>query len=161
MPRRDGDASGTVEREFPIRQSSRWFQLMLLACLTNGLGAFGLKILAERGLTDRFESQYLLFWYLGWLLFSAAVLLVKPFKPYLREIVIAFAMGLCSLAGQFFTGLALARDVAGHVAFSISTGGTLFIVALAGIFLFREKVGPYGIAGLVLGIASIVVLSLT
>ena len=134
---------------------------MLLASITNGVGAFGLKILAERGLTDRYESQYLLFWYAGWLVFSLAVVFVKPVKPLLREIVIAFAMGLCSLAGQFFTGLALARDVAGHVAFSISTGGTLFIVALAGVFLFREKVGPYGIAGLVLGILSIVILSLT
>jgi glucose uptake protein GlcU len=134
---------------------------MLLACITNGVGAFGLKILAERGLTDRYESQYLLFWYAGWLVFSLSVVFVKPVKPILREIVIAFAMGLCSLAGQFFKGLALARDVAGHVAFSISTGGTLFIVALAGVFLFREKVGPYGIAGLVLGILSIVILSLT
>jgi multidrug transporter EmrE-like cation transporter len=70
-------------------------------------------------------------------------------------------MALCSVAGQFFTGLALARDVAGHVAFSISTGGTLFIVALAGILLFREKVGPYGLAGLVLGILSIIVLSIS
>ncbi len=134
---------------------------MLLACVTNGLGAFGLKVLAERGFTDRYEFQYLFFWYSGWLLFSLAVLFFRPFKPYLREVFIALAMGLCSLTGQFFTGLALARNVAGHVAFSISTGGTLFLVALAGVVLFREKVGPYGIAGLVLGILSIVVLSLT
>jgi multidrug transporter EmrE-like cation transporter len=70
-------------------------------------------------------------------------------------------MGLCSIAGQFFVGLALSRAVAGHVAFSISTGGTLFVVALAGILLFKESVGPYGLAGLVLGILSIVVLSVS
>jgi multidrug transporter EmrE-like cation transporter len=57
--------------------------------------------------------------------------------------------------------LALSRDVAGHIAFSISTGGTLFIVALAGVFLFKERVGPYGVAGLVLGILSIIVLSIS
>jgi drug/metabolite transporter (DMT)-like permease len=143
------------------KPGSRWFQLMLLACITNGLGAFGLKVLAGRGLTDRYELQYLLIWYLGWLLFGIVVFIGRPFKPHTREILIAAAMGLCSVAGQFFTGLALARDVAGHVAFSISTGGTLFIVALAGILLFREKVGPYGLAGLVLGILSIIILSIS
>jgi drug/metabolite transporter (DMT)-like permease len=143
------------------KTGGRWFQLMLLACITNGLGAFGLKVLAGLGLTDRYELQYLLVWYLGWLLFGVVVFIGRPFKPHTREILIAAAMGLCSVAGQFFTGLALARDVAGHVAFSISTGGTLFIVALAGILLFREKVGPYGLAGLVLGILSIVVLSIS
>jgi multidrug transporter EmrE-like cation transporter len=139
----------------------RWFQLMLLACITNGLGAFGLKVLAGRGLTDRYELQYLLVWYLGWLLFGVVVFIGRPFRPRTREILIAAAMGLCSVAGQFFAGLALARDVAGHVAFSISTGGTLFIVALAGILLFKEKVGAYGLAGLVLGILSIIVLSVS
>jgi drug/metabolite transporter (DMT)-like permease len=143
------------------RSGSRWFQLMLLACVTNGLGAFGLKVLAERNLTDKYEFQYLFMWYLGWLVLGALIMVRRPFKPKRREILIAAAMGLCSMAGQFFTGLALSRAVAGHVAFSISTGGTLFIVALAGILLFKEKVGPYGLAGLVLGILSIVVLSVS
>ena len=134
---------------------------MLVACVTNGLGAFGLKVLAERKLTDRYEFQYLLMWYLGWLVLGAFIVMRRPFKPERREILIGAAMGLCSMAGQFFTGLALARAVAGHVAFSISTGGTLFIVALAGILLFKEKVGPYGLTGLLLGILSIVVLSVS
>ncbi|HEY7210695.1 MAG TPA: hypothetical protein VH477_10525 [Bryobacteraceae bacterium] len=145
----------------PTRAGTRWFQLMLLACITNGLGAFGLKVLAERQLTDRYEFQYLLMWYLGWLLLGAVIVIRRPFKPQAREILIAAAMGLCSIAGQFFVGLALSRAVAGHVAFSISTGGTLFVVALAGILLFKESVGPYGLAGLVLGILSIVVLSVS
>ena len=139
---------------------ARWFQLMLLACVTNGLGAFGLKVLAERGLTARYESQYLFYWYLGWLLLSTIILVRRPLLPYRREIAIGAAMGLCSLAGQYFTGLALSHDVAGHVAFSISTGGTLFVVALAGVLLFRERVGPFGVAGLALGILSIFVLSI-
>jgi drug/metabolite transporter (DMT)-like permease len=143
------------------RGGSRWFRLMLLACITNGLGAFGLKVLAEMGLTGRYESQYLVIWYSGWLLFGIVTLIRTPLKPYRREVLIGAAMGFCSMTGQYFTGLALSSDVAGHVAFSISTGGTLFIVALAGVLLFREKVGPFGLAGLVLGILSIVVLSVS
>jgi drug/metabolite transporter (DMT)-like permease len=146
----------------PKRQpGGRWFRLMLLACITNGIGAFGLKVLAERKLTDRYEFQYLLVWYLGWLLLGSVILIRRPFKPSAREVLISSAMGLCSVAGQFFTGLALSRNIAGHVAFSISTGGTLFMVALAGILFFKEKVGAYGLAGLVLGILSIAILSLS
>lgn len=134
---------------------------MLLACITNGLGAFGLRVLAGKRLTDHYEFQYLLMWYLGWLLLGALIVICRPFRPQTGELLIAAGMGLCSIAGQFFTGLALARSVAGHVAFSISTGGTLFIVALAGVFLFKEKVGRYGALGLAFGILSIIVLSVS
>ena len=44
--------------------------------------------------------------------------------------------------------------------FPITTGGNLFVVAAAGVFLFREKIGPYGIAGIVTGVLSIILLSI-
>jgi multidrug transporter EmrE-like cation transporter len=47
----------------------------------------------------------------------------------------------------------------GHVAFPLTTGGSLFLVALAGILLFKERVGGYGIAGIVMGIVSLIMLS--
>jgi hypothetical protein len=46
---------------------------------------------------------------------------------------------------------ALERNVPGYVVFPMTTGGNLFLVAVAGIFIFREKVGPYGIAGILTG----------
>jgi multidrug transporter EmrE-like cation transporter len=42
----------------------------------------------------------------------------------------------------------------------MTTGGNLFLVAAAGVFFFREKIGPYGIAGIVVGIVSLTLLSL-
>jgi multidrug transporter EmrE-like cation transporter len=68
-------------------------------------------------------------------------------------------MGLCSLGGQYFSGRALVNGIPGHILFPVATGGTLFAVALAGIFVFKEDVGPYGHAGLILGILALVVLS--
>lgn len=150
----------TVTSEQSSRAGAKWFALMLLACITNGIGAFGLKVLAEHKLAS-YEFQYLVMWYLGWLLFSIVVFLRSPFRFWNREIWISAAMGLFSVAGQFTAGLALSRHVAGHVVFSVSTGGTLFIVALAGVLLFKERVGRYGMAGLILGIASIVLLSIS
>jgi multidrug transporter EmrE-like cation transporter len=70
-------------------------------------------------------------------------------------------MGLCSLGGQAFTGLALSHGIPGHVAFPLTTGGSLFLVALAGIILFKERVGHYGLLGIVLGICSLVLLSIS
>jgi multidrug transporter EmrE-like cation transporter len=76
-----------------------------------------------------------------------------------REVGLGALLGMCSLSGQSFTGLALAHGLPGHVVFPLTTGGSLFLVAAAGIVLFKEKVGGYGIAGIVLGIVSLIMLS--
>jgi multidrug transporter EmrE-like cation transporter len=132
---------------------------MLVAFVSNGIGPFGLKILSEQGLAVRYQAQYLLYWYLGAFMFAIAAILRSRLRPYGREIGLGALMGACSLLGQSFTGLALSHGVPGHVAFPITTGGSLFLVAAAGLLLFREKVGAYGIAGMVLGIAALVALS--
>ncbi len=136
-----------------------WLRLMLVAFVANGIGPFGLKILSEEGLAAGYQGQYLVYWYLGAFVFAAIALVRSRLRPYLREIWLGALMGASSLLGQAFTGLALSHGVPGHVAFPVTTGGSLFLVGAAGILVFREKVGPYGIAGMVLGIAALVALS--
>jgi multidrug transporter EmrE-like cation transporter len=136
-----------------------WLRLMLVAFVTNGIGPFGLKILAERGLATRHQAQYLLYWYLGAFVFAIVALARSRLRPYGREVWLGMLMGTCSLLGQAFTGRALSHGVPGHVAFPLTTGGSLFLVAAAGLVLFKERVGPYGMAGLVLGILALVALS--
>ena len=115
--------------------------------------------MTERGFGDAFQAQYLLYWYCGGLGFAIAALLKSGLRPTAREIGLGALMGACSLFGQAFTGLALSHGVPGHVAFPLTTGGSLFLVAAAGLLLFKERVGPYGIAGIVLGIVALVALS--
>jgi hypothetical protein len=55
-----------------MNRSSTWMRLMLIAYVTNGLGPFGLKIMAEKGLLEQYHYQYLLLWYAGSLVFSLA-----------------------------------------------------------------------------------------
>ncbi|MGH9371194.1 MAG: hypothetical protein ACRD15_06655 [Vicinamibacterales bacterium] len=141
-----------------IRDSGLWLRLMLVAFLANGIGPFGLKILSEEGLAS-YQAQYLLYWYLGAFVFAIAALVHSRLRPYRREIWLGALMGACSLLGQAFTGLALSRGVPGHVVFPITTGGSLFLVAAAGLLLFKERVGGYGMAGMALGIAALVALS--
>ena len=142
------------------RDAATWLQLMLVAFVANGIGPFGLKILTELGLATTYQAQYLLYWYLGGFVFAAAALWRSGLRPRGSEIRLGILMGGCSLLGQSFTGLALANGMPGHVVFPITTGGSLFLVAAAGLLLFKEKVGPYGLAGMVLGIAALVGLSL-
>ncbi len=139
--------------------ASVWLQLMLVAFVANGLGPFGLKVLSERGLADAYQPQYLLYWYCGGFAFAAVALVRSGVRPQSREVMIGALMGACSLAGQSFTGMALSHALPGHVVFPLTTGGSLFLVAAAGLFLFNERVGPYGIAGIALGITALVALS--
>jgi multidrug transporter EmrE-like cation transporter len=139
-------------------QPHHWFRLMLVAFVANGISPFGLKVLAELHLSA-YQFQYLLFWYIGGLALALTALRSRHL-PFLRwEVIIGAGMGLSSLAGQYFMGRALAASLPGHIVFPVTTGGTLFLVALCGIVVFREEVGAYGRAGLVLGILALVVLS--
>ena len=142
----------------PKRDPRVWGRLMLVAFFANGLGPFGLKVLAARGLAG-YQSQYLFYWYLGGVVFAAAALWLARSGVNGREILLGAAMGGCSFAGQSFTALALAKGLPGHIAFPLTTGGSLFVVAIAGIVFFRERIGPYGLCGVVLGIAALVMLS--
>ncbi len=139
-------------------QPRRWFRLMLIAFVTNGISPFGLKVLAELGLS-RYEFQYLIFWYSGGLALTALTLGIRDLPFYRWELLIGAGMGFCSLGGQYLMGRALAAGLPGHIVFPIATGGTLFIVALVGILVFKEQVGPYGRAGMLLGILALVILS--
>ena len=141
------------------RDSGLWLQLMLISFVANGVGPFGLKVLTEEGLATGYQSQYLLYWYLGAFVFAIAALLRSRLRPFRREIWLGALMGACSLLGQAFTGLALSNGVPGHVAFPITTGGSLFLVGAAGLFLFKEQVGTSGMVGMALGIAALVALS--
>jgi drug/metabolite transporter (DMT)-like permease len=116
--------------------------------------------MAEKGLSERYHYQYLLLWYAGGLIFGLAWFLATRGKFQAQEFVLAFGIGIGSFGGQLFSLLALEQNVPGYIVFPMTTGGNLFLVAAAGVFFFREKIGPYGIAGIVVGIVSLTLLSL-
>jgi multidrug transporter EmrE-like cation transporter len=137
-----------------------WLRLMLVAFVANGVGPFGLRVLQAEGMLEGFRFSYLFFWYLGGMALAAAFSLRNRSRFRAAELLIGGGMGACSLGGQVATALAL-ETVPGHAVFAVTTGGTLFIVAAAGILAFKEKVGGYGQAGILLGIASILMLGMS
>jgi multidrug transporter EmrE-like cation transporter len=140
------------------RDSGIWFRLMLIAFVTNGLGPFGLKVLNGWNLSS-FQPQYLVWWYLGGAIFGALAFLSGSRHLQTREVAFGAAMAICSICGQTFTGLALSHGLPGHVVFPLTTGGSMFMVAAVGILFFKERVGGYGITGIVMGIVSLIMLS--
>ncbi len=134
-----------------------WLRLMAIAFLANGLGPFGLRVLEDKGLLAPNRLPYLAWWYAGGLLLAAIPYLRRPQWLSRPEVFLGVAMACCSFGGQLATALALA-SLPGHIAFAVTTGGNLFIVAAAGIFVFRERIGVYGSAGILLGIASLLLL---
>src|SRR2546427_202021 len=115
---------------------------MTLAFLTNGLGVFGLRVLAGSGLGSVSELQYLAVWYLAGFLLAALVYLRQLGKPMIKELGVGFAMASCSLLGQVGMAFALAGGIPGFVVFPVATGGGLLMVVLVGMVLFGERLRP-------------------
>lgn len=137
-----------------------YFRLMLVAFLTNGLGTFGLRILAGSGLGAVSELQYLALWYLAGCLGAVAACATRLSRPERREIAIGGAMALCSLCGQLGMALSLSSGIPGFIVFPVATGGGLLFVVAVGVFAFREPIRGLGYLGIATGTAALVLLAI-
>ena len=133
---------------------------MMVAFVFNGLCTFGVRILAALGLASKYTSSYLTFWYLSGALLLLIVYVRSSEKAKPVDWAIGGGLGLCSLCGQTFIGLALATGLPGHVVFPVVLAGGLFAVVAAGVIIFKEHIGMAGRVGIFLGIVSIVLLAL-
>ena len=137
-----------------------WFRLMMVAFVFNGLCTFGLRILAGLGLAAHYTPLYLVFWYLSGGAFMLVLFSRAPNRPARSDILVGAGLGFFSTCGQNSLGLALAKGLPGSVVFPVTLAGGLFVVVLAAVVIFKERIGPAGIAGISLGIISIALLSL-
>jgi multidrug transporter EmrE-like cation transporter len=137
-----------------------WFRWMMLAFAFNGVSTFGLRILAGRGLTGKYISTYLVLWYLAGTMLLGAMYFQRRMRTRRSDLAVGSALGLASVAGQTSLGMALSGGIPGSIVYPVTLAGGLFIVVGAGVLLFKERVGPAGMAGIALGIISIALLSL-
>jgi multidrug transporter EmrE-like cation transporter len=139
-----------------------WILFMLLAFLFDGCGVFGLRVLAGMGLAGVVTNQYLVYYYLGGFVFMALRLVAKKTWPNRTETGMGSLMALCSISGTASLAYALnTYRIPGNVAFPTANGGSLFVVVTAGMLLFHERLGWYGMSGCVLGTAAIALLSVS
>lgn len=133
---------------------------MAIAFLTNGLGAYGLRILAGAGLGKTDETQYLALWYGAGLILALTAMLRRRGKPLGKETGIGLVMALCSILGQTGMAMAMSGGIPGYVVFPVAIGGGLILVVLVGVLVFHEKVSPLLCLGVASGLASLVLLAL-
>jgi drug/metabolite transporter (DMT)-like permease len=138
----------------------KWLRLMLAAMIANGFALVGAKVLSEAGLASTYQYQYLFGWYasglVAALLYSARDLSL----PRAKEILIGAGMASMSFIGQICLVRALAGGAPGYLVFPIVSGANVLFVAIAGVILFKERLGWYGSAGIFCGLLSVIILSL-
>lgn len=138
-----------------------WYRMMAVAFVTNGLGVFGSRVFGglPGGLGRTHSFLYLLFWYGSAFVLASILFFSRNRNMLLREVLLGGLMGLCSSAGWIFLTQALAKGIQGYLAFPIAIGGSLSIVTAVGVLVFKEKVSRYGYAGILAGVAGVVLLS--
>jgi len=135
-----------------------YVRYMLLAFLTNGLGAFGLRILAGAGLGNVDTFHYLALWYLSGFVIAAIVYFASHGKPARREVVIGGLMALCSACGQLGMALSL-HSIEGVVVYPVAIGGGMLFVVAVGIGVFHEPMSRLGYLGIATGAVALVLLA--
>ena len=138
-----------------------WFLLMLVILLTNGMSAFGLKMIAGWRLPETVKYSYLATWYAGGLAAIALPMLLKGMRLRKTEIFWGGVAGALSIGGQIAMAVALSSGIPGHMVFPIAIGGSIFVVALAGRLIFGERMNPPTALGLALGFAAVVLLGVS
>jgi drug/metabolite transporter (DMT)-like permease len=134
---------------------SKWFPLMMLTFLGQGLASSSQKVLVEANVANYVWQFLLVFYWVGFLVILAMSVMREKW-PNRREITTALVMAACSVVGNFSMTSAL-KTVKGSIAYPASNG-SLLIVVLGGVLIFREKIHPIGIAGIACGVCAILIL---
>ncbi len=136
-----------------------WYRWMFLAFVTNGLSQFGVRVMQDMGLAESHSYLYLSFWYTTGLAAAVPIFLLSRQRLLPREIILGGIMGLFSCGCWFMLTAALAHGVPGYPVFPIAIGGSLSVVSLVGVAVFREHLSIYGYLGVLSGIAATVILA--
>ena len=131
---------------------------MLVILLTNGMGAFGLKILSSWGLPASVKFPYLTVWYAAGLPLIGIPMLFRGVRGGFKEVRWGALFALLSLGGQLAMSYALDFGIPGSVVYPVAVGGSILVVALAGKLLFGEKMHPLSWAGVAIGILAVILL---
>lgn len=94
---------------------------------------------------------------LGTMLGLPAVLGAR--KPLTRSSIWVGVMGGVTSAIGMAACITAAGLMPGYILFPVIQGGTLLAGAIFGVLAFKERVGPFGVAGMIAGLAAIVLLS--
>ena len=137
-----------------------WLLMMLVILLTNGMSAFGLKVIAGWALPQAAKFPYLTVWYAAGFAAVGVPMWLKGTRARWRELGWGAAMAGLSMGGQVAMAMALDSNVPGHVVFPVTIGGSFLVVTLVGRVFFGERMNRLNTAGVALGFLSVLLLSM-
>lgn len=137
-----------------------WIFLMLIILLTNGMSAFGLKVLAAWGVSPTVKYPYLAIWYAAGLACIGLPMILKGILGGRKEMGWGALIAALSIGGQLAMAVALQSGMPGNVVFPVTIGGSILVVAVAGWLFFSEKLHPLSWSGIVIGFIAVIMLSL-
>jgi drug/metabolite transporter (DMT)-like permease len=143
------------------RRAGTWALLMLVILATNGMSAFGLKVIAAWGLSKAFTFPYLTVWYgVGFLCLLISIFFHRV-TARAEDLAWGAGMALLSIAGQVAMGMSLGAGVPGNIVFPVTIGGSILVVALTGKWVFHETMNRLSTVGVIVGFLAVVLLSVS
>ena len=136
-------------------QKSKWLPLMLITFLGQGLASPSQKVLVEANVANYVWQFLIVLYWAGFFVILALSVFREPW-PNKRELLTAFVMAICSVVGNVAMTTAL-KTVKGSIAYPASNGSLLMVI-IGGVLIFREKIHPVGLAGIACGICAILIL---
>ncbi len=136
-----------------------WYRRILIAAAFNGAAALGGRTLQAWGLNSDHRFQYLALWFGAGAMFALVMMVRSKSRPALQDIVAGLVMGTTSLVGEIGILRAL-QDLPGSVVYSGVIAGEIASVGAIGAVVFRERIGVYGVLGILAGVASVVLLTI-
>jgi len=132
--------------------------MILVAITVVGFSQLSSKILVQSGLEAQNNYFFLA-------VFSSAALLVSPLAwrnrsgIKRRDGLFGLGVGMFNVAANRFLLLAL-TTLPGAIVFPVSSAGSLLLVSISAIILFKEKVSRVNLAGILLTLAAVVLINL-
>jgi len=108
---------------------------------------------------EQHRNIYFIFIFATMLLIALCVVIIIRRPPSRKELLSGGAMGLAGIGNYWFLVRAL-RDVPGIVVFPFRTCGSILLTLIVSRFVWRERMKPLEIAGVVLAMTAIVLMSL-
>ena len=138
-----------------------WFLLMFIILLTNGMSAFGLKVIVGWGLPGKVKFPYLSIWYAAGFASIFLPMIFTGVRVRRREFFWGAIVAALSIAGQIAMAVALDSHVPGHIVFPVAVGGSIIVVALVGHYFFNEPMNRFTATGVSLGLLAVVLLGIS
>jgi drug/metabolite transporter (DMT)-like permease len=128
------------------------------AFLFSGVGALIAKAIVALNL-EQHRNIYFLFVFATMLLISLCVNVITRRPPLRKELFSGGAMGIAGMGNFWFIVRAL-RDIPGTVAFPFRTCGSILLTVMVSRIVWRERIKPQEIVGIVLAMIAIALMNL-